>query len=65
MDVTRSYVIRIYRQAPDGFAGVLEAVETGETYAFRSALELCNHLASPPALRRPTHSNSNDKERGS
>lgn len=65
MEVTRSYVIRIYRQDPDALTGLMESVETGDVYAFRSVMELCDMLTRPPPLRRSTQSNSNEKEHGS
>lgn len=65
MEVTRSYVIRIYRQDPDALTGLMESVETGDIVAFRSVMELCDMLTRPPPARHSTLSNSNDKEHGS
>ena len=41
MEVLRTYVIRIYRQDEDDLAGVVEAVDTGESTGFHSLAELC------------------------
>jgi len=65
MDVTRSFLIRIYRQEHDALIGLVEAVETGETSPFRSLAELCERLTRPSAMRRQTLPNGNDKAHGS
>jgi hypothetical protein len=44
MDVLRSYVVRVYRQEPEGIAGMVESVETGETAPFRSSEDLWSAL---------------------
>lgn len=62
MDVTRSYVIRIYRQDPDALTGLIESVETGEIHSFRSVAQLCHVLSHPLPLRRLPLFNSTDKE---
>lgn len=63
MEVMRSYVIRIYREDSDSLTGMLESVETGESFAFRSIEELRAVLSRPAVLRRTLHSNRTDKER--
>lgn len=44
MEELRSYVVGLYRQEPEGIAGVVESVETGETMSFRSPDELWSAL---------------------
>jgi hypothetical protein len=52
MQMLRSYVVRVYRQEPDGVAGVVESVETGDVTPFRSSDELWTTLSRPPSARR-------------
>ena len=52
MDGVRSYVVRLYRQEPEGIAGLVESVQTGETTAFRSPDELWSALQRDFSRRR-------------
>jgi len=62
MQVLRSYVVRVYRQEPDGVAGVVESVETGDVTPFRSPDELWITLSRPPSARRSQSSPTTDEQ---
>ena len=64
MEVLRSYVVRVYRQEPDGVAGVVESVETGDVMPFRSPDELWATLSRPPSARRSQPSNTTRHQDG-
>jgi hypothetical protein len=51
MEVLRSFVVRIYRDDPNGTVGVLEAVESGEVMSFHSREELWAGIARAPWAR--------------
>jgi hypothetical protein len=63
MEVLRSYVIRLYRDGPEGLAGVAESVETGGLCPFRSAEELwCALHMSPASPERPRSINPTQED---
>ncbi|MBX9965145.1 MAG: hypothetical protein K2Y35_18950 [Burkholderiales bacterium] len=56
------YVVRVYRRDPEGVAGIVEDVTTGERVRFRSADVLWQVLRALPPSRRDFPTNASDEE---
>jgi hypothetical protein len=62
MEVLRHYLVRLYRHEPDGMAGTVESVETGEVAPFRSAGELWAALLRIRSSRRSSSNHSLEED---
>ncbi len=56
------YVVRVYRRDSTGFAGVVEAVATGEQSQFHTAETLWRALRDLPSSRRHLPTGNPDEE---
>ena len=53
MQTPRSYVVRVSRRTPAGFAGTVQDARTGRVAPFQTPEELWSALAGAPPTGRP------------